>query len=50
MYNSKQLATLSTDGTGRRQRKQNILHRKLKIWATPTPAKNPGVIPGAHDE
>jgi hypothetical protein len=30
MDNSKQLPTLGTHGTGRRQRKENIQHRKLK--------------------
>jgi hypothetical protein len=30
MDNSKQLVTLATQGTGRRQRKQNTQHRKLK--------------------
>jgi hypothetical protein len=39
MHNSKQLVTLGTQGTERRQRKENTQHRILKWWATPIPAK-----------
>jgi hypothetical protein len=42
MDNSKQLPTLGTHGTGRRQRKENTQHRILKWWATPNPGNTRG--------
>jgi len=44
---SKQLATLGTHGTGRRQPKQDTHYSKQKRWATPTPPKT-WVTPGAR--